>query len=269
MLVGVVPSCMDGRAQRGCLCEPALDRHAMHVRNVTTDRGGHGAGARKLLRPALRSSAALDVRSRGDSGAVKRLHPIHIITLAVASLGAVFAFVAMQVAFDARDGARAAAASPDGDNRYEISQLQTALIRAGVIEDPTVIPDDHGDLDGPWSRCLTSDERDALGPDADDVELPPSCDAVPVTREERCPEPVPASELGDDEAVDEACELAYFVGDQRYNYWEQAHPTDVVAEAEEWLRADGDGGVDRVAQGPDAAFVHVVGEGWLRLYANE
>lgn len=200
---------------------------------------------------------------------MERVHPIHLITLAVVIVGAVFAFVAMRVAFEARDAAWSAATAPDGDNWHEIQQLQTALVRAGVIEDPTVIPDDHGELDGPWSRCLTADERDQLGLSADDVELPPTCDTVPVSFEERCSDPVPPPELGEDEAVEHLCEQAYVVGRQRYGAWDQAHPADVLAEAEEWLRGDGDHGIDRVARGPDTVFVHVVGEGWWRLYPYE
>lgn len=196
---------------------------------------------------------------------MERVHPIHILTLGVAILSAVFAFIAMLVAFDARDAAWSAATRSGGDNWHEISQLQTALVRAGVIEDPTAVPDDHGELDGPWSRCLTADERDELGLSADVVELPPACDTVPVSYEERCPEPVPTSELAEDEAVDQACERAYVVDGRRYEGWDQAHPSDIAAETDEWLRADGDHGVDRVARGRDAAFVHVVGEGWLRL----
>lgn len=198
---------------------------------------------------------------------MERVHPIHVITLAVAILAASFAFVAMRVAFEARDAAWSAASNSDGDNWYQIAQLQTALIRAGVIEDPDSIPDDHGEPDGPWSRCLTTDERDELGPDAGDVELPPACEAVPVTYVERCPEPEPPVDLGVDDTGD-VCELAYIVGGRRFTYWEQAHPADVLAEAEEWLISDGDSGVDRVARGPDATFVHIVGEGWMRLYRN-
>jgi hypothetical protein len=198
---------------------------------------------------------------------VERVHPIHVITLAVAILAASFAFVAMRIAFDARDAAWAAASNSDGDNWYEIAQLQTALIRAGVIEDPDNIPDDHGELDGPWSRCLTTDERDELGLDVGDVELPPACETVPVTYVERCPEPEPPDELGVDDAL-EPCEMAYSVGGRRFTYWEAAHPADVLAEAEGWFLADGDTEVDRVARGPNATFVHIVGEGWMWVYRN-
>lgn len=198
---------------------------------------------------------------------MKRVHPIHVVTLGVAILGAAFALVAMLVAFEARDAAWSASAGSDGDNWYEIWQLQTALIRAGVIEDPTVIPDDHGEPDGPWSRCLTADERDALGPDLADVELPPACDTVSVAYDDRCPEPVPTSEDGDEEAVyDVGCDHAYVIDGRRYEGWDHAHPFDVEAEAKEWLLADGSHGVDRVARGTDAVFLHVVGEGWLRLF---
>jgi hypothetical protein len=200
---------------------------------------------------------------------VERVHPIHVVTLVVAIVGALCAFVAMRVAFEAREAAWSAASSPGSDGSFEIWQLQTALIRAGVIEDPTVIPDDHGELDGPWSRCLTGDERDGLGYAADDVALPPACATVPVSFEERCPEPVPASELSDDEAFDDVCELAYVVDRQRFSSWDHAHPQDVAEEADEWLLAEGDSEVDRVARGPDAAFVHVIGDGWLRLSSFE
>jgi hypothetical protein len=202
---------------------------------------------------------------------VTRVHPIHILTLAVAVLAAVFAFVAMRVAFDARDAAWSAAAGRDGDNWYEINELQTALIRAGVIEDPSVIPDDHGRPDGPWARCLTEDEREGLGLDPDEVPLASACDTIEVAREERCPDPVPAPDPDPDvdEVFDDVpgCTQVFVVGSRRFEAegFERVHPFDVDAEAEEWSRAAGDPEVDRVARGPDATFVHVVGEGWLRL----
>jgi hypothetical protein len=185
-------------------------------------------------------------------------------------LAAVFAFVAMRVAFDAREAAWSAADRGDGDNRFEIDELQTALIRAGVIEDPSVIPDDHGQPDGPWARCLTEDEREALGLDPDEVPRASDCDTIEVTREERCPDPVPEPDPDVDEVIDDipGCTQVFVVGSRRFEAegFERVHPFDVDAEAEELSRAAGDPEVDRVARGPDATFVHVVGEGWLRLH---
>jgi hypothetical protein len=190
---------------------------------------------------------------------VERVHPVHLVILAVAILGAVFAFVAMRVAFDARDAAVSAASSSDGDNWYEINQLQQALVRAGVIEDPDVIPDDYGELDGPWSRCLTADERDELGL-GDEVELPPACDTVPVSIEERCVDEV--SPPDESEADDVYCEENVVIDGLHYNGWLPVHPVDVTGE--EWLLGDGSG-IDRVARRADDVFVHVVGEGWRHL----
>jgi hypothetical protein len=70
---------------------------------------------------------------------VSRPHPIHIATLLVALVAAVFSFVAMQAAFDARDGARIAGelASTGEYVGPDIRELHEALLRAGLIEDTT------------------------------------------------------------------------------------------------------------------------------------
>jgi len=197
---------------------------------------------------------------------MERVQPVLVVTLLVAILGAVFAFVAMRVAFEARDAAWSAAHADGGDNWYEIDQLQTALIRAGVIEDPYLSPDDHGEVDGPWARCLTAAERDELPSDAGDGTLPPPCDVLPASYDEACPEPVPPSEQDDGEGVEEPCEIAWVVDGRRFVSWEQAYPEDVNAAAEEWFLAGGDDGADRVARGPDVTYLHVVGQGWQRLH---
>ena len=217
--------------------------------------------------PELRCAASSAGAGPGTIGEpVKRVHPIHIVTLGVAILGAVFAFIAMQVAFDARDAASSAAANDSGDNGQQIRELQLALVRAGIIDDPTVVPIDYRELGGPWSQCLTADDREEMGLGPDDVELPPACDVVPVSFDERCPEPTPPTELADDDPVDvDTCEVFYVVDGRRFEYWEQAHPFDVEAEADEWFRADSDDRADRVARGEGLTFVHLVDEGWLRL----
>ncbi|MCC5947567.1 MAG: hypothetical protein JJT89_03845 [Nitriliruptoraceae bacterium] len=201
---------------------------------------------------------------------MKPVHPIHIATLLLALAAAVFAYVAMQVAFEARDNALSAASQPDGDNGAQIDALQSALIRAGVIEDPWAIPDDHGEPDGPWARCLTADERGTLDLATDDAALPAACDVLPVRLEERCPEPMEGADRGEEaDVADESCELRYVVDDRAYDVWDEAHPADVAVEAEQWFRAEGEPGVDRVARGPDGTFLHVIDRGWLRLHANE
>jgi hypothetical protein len=203
---------------------------------------------------------------------VQRVLPIHLVILGVAVLGAVFAFVAMRVAFDARDAARSADSGWGGDNSAQLFELQQALVRAGVIEDPSIIPDDGGELDGPWARCLTSDEREALGPAADDVELPPACDVVTVAVEERCEGGEAAASDGEVEADDVAdagaagCERVFEVDGRRYGDGGLVHPADVAAD--EWLLADGDGEVDRVARGSGDVWVHVIDEGWVVLYRD-
>jgi hypothetical protein len=192
-------------------------------------------------------------------------HPLLAVTALLAALAAILAFVAVRVAADARDAAYAADAGPSVDSSYEIAQLQTALIRAGVIEDPAIIPDDHGTVDGPWARCLTAEERTELAPDESDVELPAPCDAVTAALVEECHEPEPADDV-DPEVEDVApCQRWYEIDGRRFDFSEAAHPVDVEAVADEWLLADGSGDVTRVARGDGGTYVHVTGEGWLRL----
>lgn len=198
---------------------------------------------------------------------MERLHPVHLVTLAVAVLAAVFAFVAMRVAFEARDAAWSAGSDMSVDNSYEINQLQTALIRAGLIDDPSVIPDDHQQLDGPWARCLTADEREDMGLTDDDVELPTPCETVAVDLVTECyePAPVPESDVESDDDVAD-CVLWYRIDGRRFEYWDEAHPADVDRDADEWLIAESSDGVDRLARGHDSVFLHVVGEGWRTVY---
>jgi hypothetical protein len=70
---------------------------------------------------------------------MSRPQPIHVVTLLVAMLAAVFSFVAMQAAFDARDEARTAGelASTGQDVGPDVRELHEALLRAGLIEDTT------------------------------------------------------------------------------------------------------------------------------------
>ncbi|MFA9429486.1 hypothetical protein [Egicoccus sp. AB-alg2] len=199
---------------------------------------------------------------------MERPHWVQVVTLVLAGLAAVFAFVAMQVAFEARDAAWSAGSVPDGDDSWEIQQLQTALIRAGVIEDPSVVPDDHGHLDGPWARCMTADERADLDLTDDEAPLPEPCEIMPVQLVEECSEPVDVEEdFTDDDGVEypEPCWVHWEVDGRRFDLSEQAHPFDVEAGAEHWYLGDGTDGVDRVARGNGVAFLHVVGEGWQRL----
>lgn len=60
-------------------------------------------------------------------------------TLLLAALAAVFSFVAMQAAFDARDEARTAgelASMADDGAGQDVRHLHEALVRAGVVDDP-------------------------------------------------------------------------------------------------------------------------------------
>jgi hypothetical protein len=70
---------------------------------------------------------------------VSRPHPVHIVTLLIALVAAVFSFVAMQAAFDARDEARIAGelASTGEGVGPDVRELHEALLRAGLIEDTT------------------------------------------------------------------------------------------------------------------------------------
>lgn len=70
---------------------------------------------------------------------MSRPHPIEIVTLLVALSAAVFSFVAMQAAFDARDEARTAGelASFGEGVGPDVQELHEALLRAGLIEDTT------------------------------------------------------------------------------------------------------------------------------------
>lgn len=97
----------------------------------------------RLTRCSLRRSYAAPAGS-SDCGwregvLVSRPHPIHIVTLLVALVAAVFSFVAMQAAFDARDEARIAGelASTGEYVGPDIRELHEALLRAGLIEDTT------------------------------------------------------------------------------------------------------------------------------------
>lgn len=195
------------------------------------------------------------------------MHPLHVATFVVVTLAAIFAFVAMQVAFEARDAAHAADHGWGGDNSYEINELQSALIRAGVIGDPWDFGDDHHELDGPWARCLTADEVAAMGLGPDDVELPPACETVEVALVEECSDPPPDYET-EPEGVEhpEPCELWHRIDGLRYDAEGPVHLEDVEASAEHWYLVDGTDGVDRLARGQGDTFLHVIGEGWVRVH---
>lgn len=197
-----------------------------------------------------------------------RPHPLQYVTLALALLAAIFAFLAMQSANDARQAAEEARSEASfNDGSWEIRELQDALIRAGVIDDPSVMPIDQGDLDGPWGRCATAEDLEHLG--LDGGAAPPSCDMVEVELVRDCPDPAP--EVGE-EGVEEACELWWVVDGQRYTGWEDVFPADVEREGEVWLRADPASGADRVTRtsaSDGAIYLHVIDEGWLRFYAGD
>jgi hypothetical protein len=204
-----------------------------------------------------------------------RPHPVHYLTLVIALLAAVFAFLAMQWAAEAREAAESAANQASfGDSSLEISELRSALIRAGVIDDPAITPVDQGTLDGPWARCMTAVDLERTGLDAREVDLPAPCDTATVRFEEDCPDAPPSTNdeglAFDDDGVafDASCLLFYRVDGDRYTGWYPAHPADVDRWAETWRWADPASGVDRVAEmagDGDDLFLHVVDEGWIQL----
>lgn len=66
-------------------------------------------------------------------------HTMQAMTLTLAALAAVFSFVAMQAAWDARDEARIAgemASMADDRAGQDVWRLHEALVRAGVVDDP-------------------------------------------------------------------------------------------------------------------------------------
>lgn len=75
---------------------------------------------------------------RPQAGTAQR---IHLITAIAAVAAGIFAFVAMQVAFDARDAADEARANTSMSDTWtvetELRELHQALLDAGVIEDHT------------------------------------------------------------------------------------------------------------------------------------
>jgi hypothetical protein len=196
-----------------------------------------------------------------------RPHPIHLVTLALAVLAVGFSFVAMRAALEARDLATAAAGASTGDGSYQaVWELQNALVRAGVIEDPFAVPDDGGEPDGPWARCLTAEEADRFGLSDPGTSMP-ACDTVEVV-EVACPPPQPDAEA-DDVAAAEDCVWTYRVAGQERWLVGPVHPDDVAAAAVEHLLADGAEDVDRVARGADGqVFLHVRGQGWYEGEAD-
>jgi hypothetical protein len=162
---------------------------------------------------------------------VDRQDVVRLVTLALAGLAALFSFVAMQVAFDAREQATYAANQPDGDDSYAVWQLQDALVRAGLIEDPNVIPDDFEELGGPWARCLTRTEAERMGLEADQVPAP--CASIRVEASECDVEP-PAPGTADDGAeMPEACELRYRFDGHDHAISDGFRPDDIEAEGVE------------------------------------
>ncbi len=70
---------------------------------------------------------------------MERSHTMQAMTLALAALAAVFSFVAMQAAREARTEARTAgelASMADDGAGQDVWRLHEALVRAGVVEDP-------------------------------------------------------------------------------------------------------------------------------------
>lgn len=200
-----------------------------------------------------------------------RLHPIHIVTLILAALAMVFSFAAMRVAFEARDQATAAAGLSVSDNWREIHQLEQALVRAGVIEDPSILPDDHHELDGPWARCLTADERDEMGLRADDVDLPdPPC-ATATVEEVPCDDPVtdPGGQDPEEDEQLEDCAIVYRIDGRRHHLSDTVHPFDMERWASTWFNVEGAPEVDRLARGEDGEiFLHVIDRGWFTAYRD-
>jgi hypothetical protein len=200
---------------------------------------------------------------------VDRLPAVQLVTLGLAALATVFSFVAMRAATDARDHARSAADLAGFDSSHDVLQLQDALVRAGVIEDPYVIPDDHGEPDGPWGRCLTTEERVVLGSETsrggpDDA----PCASIEVV-EVSCPSPEASPEDEDRIAV-ELCERRYLVDGQEHYLTDTVHPEDVEVDATEWATATGAPEVDRVTRtSGTTVYLHVLDEGWYAAYPDD
>jgi hypothetical protein len=209
---------------------------------------------------------------------VDRPHPIQIITLLLVALAVIFSFVAMRTAFEARDHAASAAAQSSVDNGYEILQLQEALVRAGVIDDPWVVPDDHLTLGGPWAECLTTEERvqlasssaedaapsgDDAGPSGDDAPASEPCGTLEV-EPRPCPAAAPNPPEAEqdepvDDAVDEACEIVYRIDGRPHHLSGRVHPDEVQNRADTWFTVEGAVDVDRVARGPEGdLYLHVI-----------
>jgi hypothetical protein len=198
-----------------------------------------------------------------------RPHPIHVVTLTLVGLATIFAFIAMRVAFDARDAARSAASNSFDNASGEVRTLQDALIRAGVIDDPWFIPDDRGEVDGPWARCLTVAERAAMGAMGDDAPLPdPPCDSIAID-DVTCE--VPETDPSDDGVEPDTCGLEVLV-DGRHHYLSgEARPDDVDADGTAFFNVTGTPGIDRYVRGEgDSGYVHLVGfhdrHGWYAIH---
>lgn len=219
-----------------------------------------------------------------------RVHPIHVITLVLAGVAVIFSLLAMSAASEARDEAATAAALAGMDSSSGVDELQEALIRAGVIDDPSAIPDDHQQLGGPWGRCLTEAERpdldlDAADTDAADVDVgadEPEVADCGTARVEviACPDveadtpPTP-----EDEEIDEGCTYAYRIDGQRFVVSDRVRPDDVESDAITISNVEGAAEVDRVAtlEEDDALFIHLLdldggqdglAAGWWYVFAD-
>ncbi|HSK22669.1 MAG TPA: hypothetical protein VK906_05820 [Egicoccus sp.] len=191
---------------------------------------------------------------------------VRLITLVFAGLAALFSFVAMQVAFDAREQATYAADQPDGDDSYDIWQLQDAMVRAGLIEDPNVIPDDFEELGGPWARCLTraEAERMSLG----EEQVPAPCPSIRVEASE-CDLPTPPDGTPEDAEMPEACEIRYRFDGRDHSISEGFRPEDIESEGVEWFVTEGTSEVDRLVRAADGTtYLHAVGRGWVQAFAG-
>jgi len=202
-----------------------------------------------------------------------RPHPIQVATLILAGLATIFAFVAMRVAFDARNAAESAAHRSFSDASGDVHRLQDALIRTGVIEDPWLIPDDFGEAGGPWARCLTVPERIAMGRTGGSAPLPdPPCDTIEV-EEPVCEaqEPDPTGTMDEDAVEPEPCAVELLVDGAPYRLYHEARPDDVDADGSAFFNARGVPSIDRYVQGRgDLDYAHLVGfhglHGWYAIH---
>jgi hypothetical protein len=103
-----------------------------------------------------------------------------------------------------------------------------------------------------------------LGLGEDDVELPPACETAEVAFVEECDD-TPPEDADTDVEYPDPCQQWWRIDGIRYDYSGLVHGEEVEMAAGEWFLVDGTDGVDRLARGEVDTFMHLIGEGWLRM----